>query len=455
MISLPDPLLKHLRHSTLLKMVLASFLVYWICMLPSLFGSGTSSQASVRVFLLPAMATMYWVATSMTGEMGRMLDVFGQLLAPHPFRRRLLAEKLWVIIIAWAFLATGVALQLAMPESHAAVLSGPALISLIACLAMLRALSGTGLVAVPLADVLSALPVVLCVAVLGLDMHRLLDWFGALPFAVHAACTLTFPLLALALHRRWGSALPEYRWRERKPAAGRWLAVQARRITILTWKKPLIGEPEKSSGLWLVLNQVIIVSLPLIFMVNRPVWENGSLNTDRLLMSLMMVVMVAGALVVHDLHWRSLLRPGGLKRGRIASWIWAATVIVQLCVFTVYAIALAAVARLGLGTPPEVILALVARNWTMLLELPFITAFAVLVRASPLAGKWTVIVFAGLLMAVMMMMLSLSPKQTMLHVPLAWYAGASICLSAALVMLANRVWTIKRLFNEVARSQTN
>ena len=454
MIWLPDPLLKHLRHHMLLKMVLSIFLIYWVCMLPSLFGNGTASQASVRLFLLPAMATMYCVATSMTGEMARMLDVFGQLLAPHPIRRRLLAEKLRVIVLAWAILATGTGLQMAMPESHAALMSGPALISLIASLAMLRALSGKGLLMAPLANLLSALPILLCIAVLGLDMHRLLDWFGALPFAVHAACTLSFPLFALTLHRRWSRVLPSYRWREKKPAAGRWLAIQARRITILTWKKPLVSDPETSSVPSLVLNQAASISLPFILMVNRPLWENATLDYTRFMLTLMMAYIVAGALVVHDLHWRSLLRPGGLKRGRIASRIWAATVVAQLCVFTVYVIVLAAVARFGLGAPLDLILTHVARNWTMVFELPFITAIAVLVRTSPLAGKWPGIVLAALALKTMIVF-ALSPQQTALHMPLAWFAGASICLSAALVMLANRVWSINRLFAEAARSQAD
>lgn len=450
---MPDPLLKHLRHGMQLKMVLAILLVYWICMLPSLFGNGTVSTTSVRLLLLPTLATMYWVATLLSWEMARSSQVLGHLQAPHPFRRRLLTEKLVAISITWAFISLGASVQLALPTSHAAPASGAALVSLIACLGILRVLSRTGLVQLPLAGLLSASPILLCVAVLSVGMDRFLDWFGALPFAVHALCALAFPALALTLRRRWNTELPAYRWDEKVRPTVYWLATQTRRFTILGWKEPLMGNAGSSGSLWLTFRQFSQLLFPFFLIAGRPVWENGTISVFRLMMSAFTILTVAGCVIVHDLHWRSLLQPGGLKRRRLASRIWISTFAAQLCVVALCAVAYALFASLVLGAGSDVIIGQVFAQWPLLIELMLATGVAVLLRASRLAAVLGGTAIAVAALVAIVVMLPLSGPKVVLQVPLEWYIGTSLCATAAAVALANRLWTIKRLFQETARSQ--
>lgn len=457
---LPDPVLKHLRYHLQLKMVLATFLIYWICMLPVLFGNGTASPAAVRLFVLPAMVTMYWLATSMIDEMAQGVAVFGQLQAPHAFRRRLLTEKLKAVMLGWAFLAGGVSLELALPGSHAAALSGAALISLIACVGVARAMSRAGLYRSPFEGLLAATPVLLCVAVLGLDLPRLLDWFGALPFALHALCALSFPLLALSLWRRWGAELPLFRWHEKQNLHGSWLGLQARRFTILTWKRPIIGAPENPSERSRMLLQAVTLSCPFIFLSGNPVWLDGNLNLPRLLTTFSTIIVVAGALLVRDVHWRSLLQPGGLRRRRIAFSIWSTTVAMQLCVFAGSSMALGALAHAVLGMPVAEVIGHITDHWPLLFELPLVTAAGVLLRASTLTGRPVVTVFAALVLATLFLatisaVIALPHKHTSLPMSLAWFAGASMGVTALLVALASRMWTTQRLFAAAAQTRAD
>lgn len=453
MIWTPDPLLKHLRHYMLPKMALATLLVFWICMLPSLFGNSNPSTASVRLFLLPALATMYWVATLVTREMVRSLHVLGQLQAPHLFQRRLLIEKLVAIAMTWAFISLGTSAQLALPASHAAPASGAALVSLLACLGMLRILSRADVVKLPLAGLLSVSPILLCIAALSLYMHRVLDWFGALPFAIHALCALSFPALALTLRRRWNTELPAYRWAEQVRPTAHWLATHTRRFTILGWKDPLMGNAAFSGDLWLIFRQFNQLLLPFIIIIGRPIWENGTIGVFRLMMSVFTILTVAGGVIVHDLHWRSLLQPGGLKRGRLGSSIWFSTFAAQLCIVALCTVAYALFASLALGAASDVIIGQVFSQWPLLIELMLASGFAVLLRASRIVAILAGTAFAVGALVAIGVMLPLSGTKVVLQVPLEWFIGTTLCATAAAVALANRLWTTRRLFQEAARSQ--
>ena len=438
------------RGDMTLKFVLAAFLIYWTLMLPVLFGHNLASTAPSRALTLPVLATMYWLASSRTRQLARALAVLGQLQSPHSLRRALVREKLVWIALAWAFLAGGLTLQLALPQAHMPALAGAALVSAAACLGMLRGLARSRLLSIPFAQLLDAAPYLAVIALIVLDYNSLFELVASLPLIVLALCALTFPYLALRLARRWERALPVYRWTERTPSHGivAWLASQARRSTVL-------GQYEARTERDLPFpyaSRVAMLSVPFLMLTGQPIWEGGELSLFRCLMLSFVVMMSTNALIVRDLHWRVFLMPAGLRRGRIGSHIVASTLAYQYCVMLLLAAAYAAIAHFGVGVAWDRIGQQLLRASTLPLELLLATSAAVVLRALPkLPGIAVALLCFAAGMAFVRQILHWTQLPATLSVPLPVFVLAMLGVSALLVGLANRVWTTNRLFAAARR----
>ncbi len=436
------------------KLLLAAFLIYWICLLPTLFGHGSASTAASRMLTLPALAAMYWIASANAAQLARAFAVLGQMQAPHALMRALVREKLTNLLLAWAFLATGLTLQLALPASQVSACSGAALVSIAACLGTLRSLSQARLLALPLPKLLAAAPYLACLALILLDQNALLDRVGRMPLPILALGALTFPYLAWRLAQRWQHALPVYRWSAPKPQHSiiAWIAMQARRNTLLTWGSPW-RQPDDASPISARTGQYAIVIYPLFIMAGRPMWAEGRVAFFAPLVLLFVSLVTASGLVARDVHWRSFLIPGGLQRGRIASHILVSTLAVQ------YSFALAIAAVYGVfmnflyGMTWETIGPQLLHAATLPLELLFAGCLALVLRTMPV-NLWIGAPVGVLMLSFVFFALAKHSwsLQSYVTISLPVFVLTMLVASAALLVLANRRWTNNRLFQAARRA---
>lgn len=445
----------YLRRDAALKVVLAVFLVYWICMLPVVFGGAHATRAAARVLTLPAMLTMLWIASSKARELLRQLAVLGQLQAPHALRRAQIGERLRTIGAAWLLLALGTSLQLSMPNAGTPAITGATLVSLAGCAGMLRAVARAGRLPVfgrNLVDAATVLPVVALVA---LDQNRLLDVFAGLPPAVLAAGALLFPALLLLLASRWKAALPRFRWSAPAPASkiSAWLETQNRRMTVLTWRKTWEGDQEhRFFSTSSVPARLALQLTPIAFLAGSYLWAAGKLHPASLIQVLLVGGMMSNMLLVRDMHWRSLLRPGGLRRNGIATHIWASTMSVQLMLCVPLVFLYMVFSGAGPAAGWDVIGSRLAAVVSLPLELCLATSLAVLLRATPHKGPWTGIIYVVTLLMLGGPLFAIVKMGFDIVMPLWAFAAGAALLSAALIAMANRIWTTRRLFSEAAKN---
>lgn len=451
----PHPLYVHLRRDTTLKIVLAAFLIYWICMLPALLGSASASQASARALTLPAMIAMYWIASSKTGELARTLRVLGQMQAPHTLRRERLGTMLRMVALAWLFLAGGACLQLALPASGVRAISGAALVSLAGCIGVLRGLAGAGKLAPAARYLLDAAPFLLMAAILLFNQNQLLDWFGTQPAAALWLPVLGMPALLATLLVSWSNSLPHYRWTPAPPKnrLAAWLASHNRRTTVLAWRKNWDGDtaPHEVKADSLPM-RLFMVGGPILYLIGTPAWVEGQFNPARAVPLLLAVAWIAGALVARDLHWRSLLQPGGLRRGNIGTYLWACTLSTQLALCAVLAVAVLLWYRLGMGGSWEMIGAFMLRKISLPVELCFVTSVAVLLRAARGAGQWAGVIYVTFVALIAAPIFLVGYMGFDASVSFGAFAAGAVAGTGLMLLMANRFWTTRQLFAEAART---
>jgi hypothetical protein len=183
-------------------------------------------------------------------------------------------------------------------------------------------------------------------------------------------------------------------------------------------------------------------------------WSKGMLHPAGMVPLLLTGSIIASSLVVRDMHWRSLLRPGGLHRGRIATHIWLSTVAVQMLLCGVLGVLYLVFDGSGLAAGLDIIGIKLAAVATLPLELCMATSVAVLLRATPHDGPWTGIIFVTMLLLFGGPMFAIAKMGFDIAMPLWAFVGLSAAVSAALLAIANRVWTTRKLFAEAAKNAT-
>ena len=171
----------------------------------------------------------------------------------------------------------------------------------------------------------------LLVALMRRDLDPVVTWFAALPWAVHTLLALSWPVLAGLIASQWQLRLGAYRWSPAAPRANLTASLDRtmRRYSPLDANGKWQGDPGSNViTLGSRLSWLLNAALPLYLFMNylSPLgWEQAS-DARHLLSLGLLAVFMTSALVARDLHWRSLLMPGGWRRGRIATDIFLSTV---------------------------------------------------------------------------------------------------------------------------------
>jgi len=435
---------------TNIDILLIGFGVYWLCMLPSLFSDAPVSQAATRILLLPAVCVMYWSTIDKINQMARATAVLGNLRAPAGLWKQLSTDGMQRVRLIWALFATGTTLQLALPGSATPPIAGAALMSLIGLAALLHSVARAGVF--PFRS--RTVDLVLLALVVALLISRpasAFAWFAALPDTVLALIVIAFPITLALLERRWRVSAAAYRWRQPQPSYSLIddALAHLRRYTVLMYN------PSSATLGWSAQKQtanpahLFFTLLPLLATISGPIatYNDGKMQLVRVVSLMMLTMCVASGLVVRDLHWRSFLMSGGLRKNRIGSSMFATTLLIQYGLLALLLGVAVIWNQTSTGGSPEALLALIKRHATLPLEIALSTSIAVALRPLAKSHVWLVLCIAGIMVGTSMSSALASLTEGTIALSLPLYASVLAATSAVLVVISNRLWTMKRLFD--------
>jgi hypothetical protein len=384
------------------------------------------------------------VAVALQGQtLGRGVSVLQLQRAPAALWRAWLRQWLLSVTRYWAVLGAAIALVFLSSGSPAHWLAAPALLSLVLCVGIPAVLARAGLLPRRPGMALEAAALALVLYLVAASQLRsALDVFTTLPPLLLAPCALAWPVLAYRVMASKGDAL--------RTVTGRQTNVLRRlRDAVARWAgrfQPLHLSAADRTAYPVDRRTLLVIAVMqnvIFFAQLLPVRAGDDATAVRLSRLALICAVCFNALLVRDLHWRSLLLPGGTQLRRLGTRIVLSTMAFQAPMVLAIAVGSALMSRVS---PWDFhILASVA---IPLAELAACTSLATMARALPpfpqkAAG-------AALLLA---MAYAYVPGWLKLDVPqLTWRVGPAYVLllaavAAGAVAIGNRCWTPQRLLN--------
>lgn len=436
------------------KTMLALLGVLWVLLLVVTTGQpGSSASTGLAVLLACAATALALLASYHVRVLADALRVLAAQRAPdilwQAWGRRTLAS----LTRYWALLCAATAVQCLLPGSSTSWLAAPALLSMVLCVAVLRNLARNGLAASGWAWAAdAAVAALVLLAAFGPGFGTVALGFAELPLAMLLACALAWPAIAWLLRRRCRGALPVRRADMRKRVAWKDGRIYRflKRYTVLDWEQTAPGKvepPFNFSGIVIRLFNVELVSYFFLLQILPGQW-GGTATPVRVMGLYIFCWLAASRLAVRDLQPRSLMLPGGLYRHRLGEHIVRSTLTLQLLAATVAALAYV-LFQLAVGTAPAALIQKISGSLILVPELVFATSAAVALRASA-TRRWMNMAGTGSLLIGAVWPIYASRVPNVGIWTMGWtYLAVLLAGAAALTMLANRRWTVEKLFREI------
>jgi hypothetical protein len=387
------------------------------------------------------------LAVALQGQaLGRGVSVLLAQRAPAALWQAWLRQWLLSVTRYWALLSIAIASLMLAPGSPQHWPTAPALLSLLLCFCTSAVLARAGLLPRRLGAALEVLllALVLWLAATGQMMHGL-HRFAAMPAWLLAACAMAWPVKACWIMHSQADALRSVRGpqsdvlRRMRDAIARW----AGRFQPLR-PNAYDASAQAPNRRWLL---VLAIMQNFIFFSQLVPVEWGEQVTSQRLSRLSMICIICcnNALLVRDLHWRTLLLPGGTQLRHLGTRIVLSTMLFQaplMLAFTAGSVLLSP-QTWGLNT--------LASKAVPLMELACCTVLMTLVRAFPRRVQ----VGAYMALGIPMLYFTLWSifKQDLPQ--LTWQIGPAyalllIAVTSTALVIANRRWTPARLLNALS-----
>lgn len=443
--------------------LLATLGLLWLVLVLTDLRSHANVNADVDVLLIVSCLYLLAIAWRVSSTLAQAAEVLGQRRAPAPLWHEWSKRAMRAPTRAWAMLCAAATIAALSPASLHHWPAAAALLSLTISIGTVNSLARRGLlprafyVAIEIGAVLLALTIMLLtspVAALAL--------FGSLPAWLLLTFAASWPLLNAWLMRAWRGEPQRYRWpghriQRREPLMA--LVRHLRRYSPLRWRIDCQTTGNgiataKKGALAQVVSGMPVMYLALL--VWAPAQWNQTLSPAHLIMVGFLCIFMSASLIVRDLHWRMLLVPGGLHRGRIGLHILISTLEIHVgWVVATAAMGLLAASASGYSVPA--MLDRYLQHGAVIVEIMFAASVGLLIRALPKAAWFAGLIFLALCLlaaafrlqlVVALLQGRLSEVGHMTTGPA--YIGILALASIASVMLANRIWTPKKLFSNGA-----
>lgn len=432
------------------KLGLAAIGIAWIvAILPVKAPVDEATAASLILLMVIALGS-YVYAFLRAAALARAFAVLNGLRAPSPLWRRAAARFIWQLSIAWFGIGVAGTVQIVLCFSHVAWSAAFATSALGLCAGMAFPLSKQRLLPFRRHKaVLYGLGALLTLVLLLGPMH-VLEFISTLPAALLLAVALAWPAAAWPLHQRWqGAALGGASGQARTANAWQPFKNYLQRFYLLSWDPVMANSTAGAERNFTSMNFLGGFNVILLaYMV--PNWLGKTWGAPLSILNLLVLALLCAnatsALSVRDLHWRSFVMPGGLKRGRIGTSILLATMQIMLLCW-------AAGGALGflflygvMGKAPLAILQSFAAHAIALPEMIFVVSCAIAIRAKSLmVFGWilALVLLGGWAFYLYLKDLPPAPFEALAVGPA--YVAFLLAASAALIAFANRRWTQQRL----------
>jgi hypothetical protein len=421
------------------------------------YTSAPGAQTGIAFLVLAGTILLAVIGFFLTRDLALTGRVFERRRLPTSLWRNWRNATLGELTLMAAFIGVLIAILLTSPLTPAGLAGGLAMLSIGLSLGVLAAVASASALPPLLRWVLIIGAALLQMTLMVKGPTATLTSFSSLPLAISVALTLAWPAMATMLLAHWQSQVPDVIPPLQAVAKDSIRAAVKRhlhRYVNVDWfaNRPVSGNTATSGPGGVALSMVI--GYNLFLRVTPMTWSEGP-SVGQLGALVVLALMMTNMFVARDLHWRSLLAPGGLRQGHIASALFGHTLLAH----TLGIVALGFIA-FGLDSvfsplPFRASIALLLDRSMMLFEIAFAVSCALLIRGrfDSLAGKFCVV--GALVVLFILTLVCLIKRIDFAHLPPAGLLYAAIMAAATYlnVRLANRFWTIQHLVRG-ARAKT-
>ncbi|UTY58093.1 hypothetical protein [Massilia sp. erpn] len=410
-----------------------------------------ATGASLNLLMVVVLGG-YVYAFLRAASLARAFAVLSGLRAPSGLWRKAAARFIRQLTLAWFGIGLAGAAQIALCSSQAEWSAAFALSALALCAGIALPLSKQHLLPFRQHKVVLYALVLLLASVLLFGPAQMLERFSILPAPLLLAIALAWPAAAWTLHRRW-QGIVHLRDSGEKKEANIWgpLKSYLQRFYLLSWDPVMANSAAGAERNFTSMN--VMGGLNVILLAYLMLhWLGGPWGAPLSIMNLFALTFLCAngvsVLAVRDLHWRSFVMPGGLKRGRIGSSILLATMQIMLLCWLLGCTLVFLFSYAILGQAPLAILQSFAEHLVALPELIFVVSCAIAIRTkSLLVFGWiaAVVSLGGWSFYLYLKDLPRAPFDSLTIGPA--YVAFLLAGSAALVAFANRRWTQERLLS--------
>jgi len=447
------------RRHKLASMLLAMLGLYWLVLVLTDFRSRTNIDFDIDLLLFFSCAYLLMLSSGAGNTLAQAAQILGQRRAPAALWHEWSKLAMRAPTRAWAMLCAALTIAALSPASTCHWPAAAALLSFTLSIGTVNSLARRGLLprAFYIAIDVGILLLVLAITLLTTPVAAL-DRFGALPTWLLLTFAASWPLLSAWLMRVWRGEPQRYRWpghsiQRRKPVMA--LVKHLQRYSPLRWDRNCNATANGMAAAKKGTVAQVFSGMPMIYLsllMWAPALWNQTLSPAHLLSVGFLCLFMSATLVVRDLHWRMLLAPGGLHRGRIGLHILVSTLEIHLgWVAIVAAIGLAVIAMTGHSV--QAMLNQYLQHLAIIPEIVFAASVGLLIRALPKAAWIGGFIFLALclLAAAFRLQLVIALLQGRLsevgHMTTGpAYVGILALTSIVSVVLANGIWTPKKLF---------
>lgn len=452
----PPLMLEPETSSTVSGMMLAGLGIFWAVLMLAAFRSRLNIDGDISVLLVMSCGYALLIAWKLGRTLSEGAHVLGQRRAPASLWSDWSRAAMRNATRLWIALSLGMTALVLTPPSTTPWPVPAALLSLTLVIGTVRSLAHGGMLARGWQIAIDIGAALLLAFVLIVQHDALREQLSALPAWPLLAVVAAWPLLAWTLARLWRDEPRRRRWSAQPRSRGtlfNFVRSHLLRYSSLGWTEA--GWLRKNSGQNLIHKNRLVQlfsGMPMVmvsvFTWGAATWGQPVLPRHMAMLGFLCIFMSAN-LLARDLHWRLLLVPGGLHRGRIGFHIFVSTMRMNLiCTAIACLVVLLGTAIVGASIPA--MLRLYLRYSVFIFELAFVVGAALIVRVLPYSAFITPALFGLLcwlsirLHVAPFMYIAGAPGDTLVA---GWpYALGLMVGTGAFIVIANLLWTPKKLF---------
>lgn len=439
------------RERSFLYALLAVLFLAWLTMIFAAANLASGASTGIRNVFAGAVLLSVMTGAIQMKALGRAREFAAGQSMPETLWRSWMRTCIVETSVMWALTGAAMSALLAERGSTMPWPAGLATISAGLCIASACSLHRQSMISKSAGQMAQAIGVALILAVLCFGAGRVLAAIAAWPLPVLMLMSISWPALAAGLLRTGPSQLAVVRSGQvaaRKPLLAR-LDSQMRRYSPLDYSSgPLRRWAPLRATTGARIGWLFNACFPVYIYFNSlaPLGWNEEPDARHLTSLAALCLLMAPSLMARDLHWRSLLMPGGWRRGRIATDIFNATLKIQYASFGLAILGSVLYQRLLQVDRFEHAITVMANHTMLLGEVAFAIGAAVVIRALP-RYKQVMLAFGLLLGGCWLYVRFVVGYAHLSH----WPAGALMyttlmALSTWLMLrLANRLWTPEKL----------